>query len=320
MEAGPGNAVPEPREPRPRVAVLAPNPLLTVTVEARGNDGDDVHLHPGGQGVWVARMAAELGAETVVCGLIGGETGAVLGPLLEQEHGERRLVETAGNSGCYVIDRRSGERELISDALADPPSRHEADGLFSITCAAALESAALVVTNPYPLDALPPQFFPDLIADARANGTPVLADLSSPRLDSALEAKPDVVKINSWELSEFASSPVDTPEQLMAAARRLHESAAGTVVITRGSEPALAIVGGEAWELVPPSFERGSREGCGDAMMGALAVGWSRGLDWKEALVLGAATGAANFLRHGLGTATRDVVESLIDRVELRPA
>ncbi|HYU60286.1 MAG TPA: PfkB family carbohydrate kinase [Solirubrobacterales bacterium] len=302
------------------MAILAPNPLLAVTIEAKGSDGDDVHLHPGGQGVWVARMAAELGAETVVCGLIGGETGAVLGPLLEHERGEPRLVETAGNTGCYVIDRRSGERRLISDSLAEPPSRHEADELFSIACAAALESAALVVCNPYPDDGLPLEFFADLVADARANGTPVLADLSTPRLDSALEADPDVVKINSWELSEFASSPVDSPEQLMAAARRLHESGAGTVVITRGAEPALVLADGEAWELVPPRFERGSREGCGDSMMGALAVGWARGLDRKEALVLGAATGAASFLRHGLGTATRDVVESLIERVELRPA
>ena len=302
------------------MAILAPNPLLAVTIEVKGSDGDDVHLHPGGQGVWVARMAAELGAETVVCGLIGGETGAVLGPLLEHERGEPRLVETAGNTGCYVIDRRSGERRLISDSLAEPPSRHEADELFSIACAAALESAALVVCNPYPDDGLPLEFFADLVADARANGTPVLADLSTPRLDSALEADPDVVKINSWELSEFASSPVDSPEQLMAAARRLHESGAGTVVITRGAEPALVLADGEAWELVPPRFERGSREGCGDSMMGALAVGWARGLDRKEALVLGAATGAASFLRHGLGTATRDVVESLIERVELRPA
>ncbi len=302
------------------MAILAPNPLLAVTIEAKGSDGDDVHLHPGGQGVWVARMAAELGAETVVCGLIGGETGAVLGPLLEHERGEPRLVETAGNTGCYVIDRRSGERRLISDSLAEPPSRHEADELFSIACAAALESAALVVCNPYPDDGLPLEFFADLVADARANGTPVLADLSTPRLDSALEADPDVVKINSWELSEFASNPVDSPEQLMAAARRLHESGAGTVVITRGAEPALVLADGEAWELVPPRFERGFREGCGDSMMGALAVGWARGLDRKEALVLGAATGAASFLRHGLGTATRDVVESLIERVELRPA
>jgi len=64
-----------------RVAVFAPHPLLTITVEPRG-DADDVHLHAGGQGVWVSRMAAELGAEPVLCGFAGGETGDVLQALL----------------------------------------------------------------------------------------------------------------------------------------------------------------------------------------------------------------------------------------------
>ena len=35
-------------------------------------------------------------------------------------------------------------------------------------------------------------------------------------------------------------------------------------------------------------------------------------------MTLGAAAGAANFLRHGLGTGTRAVVEELVDQVELR--
>jgi hypothetical protein len=42
------------------------------------------------------------------------------------------------------------------------------------------------------------------------------------------------------------------------------------------------------------------------------------GRSWEEALVLGAAAGAANFLRHGLGSATADVVHELAGRVELR--
>jgi hypothetical protein len=36
-------------------------------------------------------------------------------------------------------------------------------------------------------------------------------------------------------------------------------------------------------------------------------------------LALGAAAGAANFLRHGLGTGARDVVHELESRVQLRP-
>ena len=53
-------------------------------------------------------------------------------------------------------------------------------------------------------------------------------------------------------------------------------------------------------------------------MMGALAAALATGRSWQDALVLGAAAGAANFLRHGLGTAARDVVEELAGRVELR--
>jgi 1-phosphofructokinase len=55
----------------------------------------------------------------------------------------------------------------------------------------------------------------------------------------------------------------------------------------------------------------GHREGCGDAMMGALAVAWARGMAWEQALALGAGAGAANFLRHGLGTGHEDVVSRL---------
>ena len=55
----------------PRVAIFAPHPLLTVTLEREGPERDKVHFHAGGQGVWVARMAASLGAEPVLCGFQG---------------------------------------------------------------------------------------------------------------------------------------------------------------------------------------------------------------------------------------------------------
>lgn len=304
---------------RGRIAVFSPNPLLTITVEARGEGRDDVHLHAGGQGVWAARAASELGADPVLCGLIGGETGAVLEPLLDRLPGGRRLVHTDTPSGCLVFDRRSGQRVPISQMTAEPPSRHELDDLFSLTCAAALESAALVICNPYPADGWPLDIYASLAADVGANGTPVLVDLSSPRLDSALEGHPHLVKINDWELAEFVSGPVDGPERLVAAAELLRERGAANVIVTRGGEPALVLHGDAASWLVPPRFDRGAREGCGDTMMGALAGGLALGRPWEQALVTAAAAGAVNFLRHGLGTGARSVIEEIAAEVELRP-
>jgi 1-phosphofructokinase len=295
--------------------------MLSITIESlAGEGGDDVHLHAAGQGVWVARMAAELGAETVLCGFIGGETGMVLRPLLERLPAELRLIETDVASGCYVHDRRSGERVPIAQSAAMPPSRHEIDELFSGTVAAALDSAVLALCGPFPGDALPLEIYGSLVADVKANGTPVIVDLAPPRLDAALEGGPDLVKINDWELASYIEGPVDTTERMRAAAQRLLDSGAGAAIITRAGEPALVLRGEEAWELVPPSFERGSREGCGDSMMGALAACVAAGVNFEESLRVGAAAGAANFLRHGLGSSSREVVEDLVGRVELRPA
>jgi 1-phosphofructokinase len=67
-----------------------------------------------------------------------------------------------------------------------------------------------------------------------------------------------------------------------------------------------------------PRFERGSREGCGDSMMGALAACMATGLDWDKTLRTAAAAGAANFLRHGLGSGSRGAIEDLSHKVELR--
>lgn len=304
---------------KPKVAVFGPNPMLSITIEAlTAEGGDDIHIHAAGQGVWLARMAAELGAEPVLCGFIGGEVGSVLRPLLAEMPIELRLVETAEASGAYIHDRRSGERVPVGQSAALPPSRHEVDDLFSVTIAAALDCDLLAVCGPYPDEGVPLDIYGSLVADVKANGVPVIADLSSPRLDSALEGKPDLVKINDWQLAGFIEGPVDSEERMRAAMERVQEQGAESVIITRAGDPALAMRDGKAWELKPPKFERGSREGCGDTMMGALSATIAAGRDWEDVLRLSAAAGAVNFLRSGLGTGARSVIEELAPRVELR--
>jgi 1-phosphofructokinase len=192
------------------------------------------------------------------------------------------------------------------------------DNLVSLSCAVALDSDVLVVCNSYPSEILPLESYAAVVANARANGVPVLVDLSSPRLDAALEGKPDLVKLNDWELAEFVVGPVDGA-RLRPAAEAVRDRGAAIVVVTRGGEPAFVLHGDEAFELTPPHFGHGSREGCGDSMMGAMAAAWADGCDWREALVRGAAAGAANFLRHGLGSGSRETVERLRQRVSLQP-
>ncbi|HTT28856.1 MAG TPA: PfkB family carbohydrate kinase [Solirubrobacteraceae bacterium] len=300
------------------VTVFGPDPLLSVTIEASGAV-DQVHVHPAGQGVWVARMAGELGAWPILCGFLGGETGAALLPLLEALPGERRVVRTAGFSGSYVVDRRTGKRRVLANGARPAPQRHEIDDLVATTYAAALTSEVLVLCNPFPGEGLPAEVYETLAADVRAAAVPVIVDLSTPRLDRVLAHRPDLVKLNDWELAEYVRGPVDG-HRAVDGARRLLAAGAGAVAVTRADAPILVLAGDdESFEIVPPVLPWGFREGCGDAMMGAITAGWARGLALRDSLVLGAAAGSANFLRHGLGTGSRTVVERLAERVVVRP-
>ena len=305
---------------RARVTVFAPNLAIAVTLELEGSERERVHFHPAGQGVWVARMAAQVGALPVLCGLIGGEPGEILEALLARLDAECHLVPSVSPSASYVTDRRDGERKLLSTALNDPPSRHELDELFSLTCVEALAGGWLVVTNPLPAEALPLELYGDLLRDVRGTGCRTLVDLSSPRLDSALRGEPDLVKLNDWELAEFVRGPVSAPAQLRAAAERLLELGAKAAIVTRGEQPALVVTAEQAWWLTPPLLTSGFREGCGDAMLGALAGSWAQGESFEQALRVGAAAGAANYLRHGLAGSSREVIEGLLEAVVLEPA
>jgi len=306
----------------PRVTVFGPDPLLSITIERGDSDGgssDDVHLHAAGQGVWVARMAAEMGAWPILCCSLGGETGTTLLPLLQALPGECRAARMAGSSGSYIVDRRAGARRLVAAGLRPALHRHEVDDLVSATCSAALSSAVLVVCNPYPPSGLPDEVYETLVADVRAAGVPVVVDLSTPRLDRTLASHPDLVKLNDWELAEYVRGPVGGRRALHAA-RRLQDAGARTVAMTRAGAPILVLPeDGEPYEIVPPPFPKGFREGTGDSMTGATAAALAKGRSLREALVLGAAAGSVNFLRHGLGTGRRSVVEELARRVIVRP-
>src|SRR6476660_4957759 len=167
-----------------RVVVFGPHPLLGVTIERLGADADDIHFHAAGQGVWVARMAGEMGAEPMLCAFNGGEPGRLLESLLDHLPGEQRLVETTAATGCYVVDRRSGEREFVAQAFSDPPSRHELDDLFSLTTASALNARVLMVCGALPQDSIPVETFENLVRDVHTAGeTKIVTDISSPQLD-----------------------------------------------------------------------------------------------------------------------------------------
>ncbi len=300
------------------VAVFAPSPVLSVTVE-HAPGGPEIHLHPAGQGFWVAQMAARLGADVRLCAPLGGETGEVLKSLLAKDGITLLSVEVEGANGAYVHDRRGEGREEIAQTPSPELHRHELDDLYGIALTAGIEAGAALLTGPRNQGVLPPDTYERLSRDLRRNGRFALADLSGEYLDAALRGGVDLIKVSDEELID--AGRLDGPEisDAVAAARRLHEQGAANVLISRGDREALALLGDRLLEVSGPSFTPLDPHGAGDSMFAGLGVGLGSGLPVEDALRVGAAAGALNVTRHGLGTGHPREISVLSAQVKVRP-
>lgn len=299
-----------------RVAVFAPSPELTVTVEEL--DGTpDIHIHAGGQGVWISRMIESLGAEVVLCAALGGETGQVLRQLI----GVRlRARDVAVRNGGYVHDRRDGGRDQVVRMPADALSRHELDDLYELTLVEALDAGVAVLSGPAAQDTpVPDSVYERLAKDLRGHGCRVVVDLSGDRLAAALAGGPEVVKVSHEELVSDGLAASDSLPDLAEGCRRIADCGASAVVVSRAAEETLAWLDGTLHLVEAPGLTPVDTRGGGDSMTAGLAAGLALGRSLEEALKLGAAAGAVNVTRHGLGTGSGDVVRELVDRVKLRP-
>ena len=298
------------------VLVLAPSPLLTVAIENRAGE-PDIHVHAGGQGVWQARMLSSLGVRVVLCAGLGGETGEVLGHLLPSEGVTLKAVRTESRNGGYVHDRRDGERMVIAEAPGGPLDRHEHDELYELALTEGLEHGFALLSGPHDDRIVPAALYRRLTADLVANGCTVAVDLAGDRLVAALAGKPSLVKVSHEELLADGRATSDEPADLITAMRSLRKDGAGMVVVSRAADPALALVDDDVLAVRAPELEPTEPKGAGDSMTAGIVATLASGGPALDALRTGAACGALNVVRRGLGTGNADAVAAIADRVEL---
>ncbi|MEV4518045.1 PfkB family carbohydrate kinase [Dactylosporangium sp. NPDC049525] len=299
-----------------KVMVFAPAPVLTVTIE-RAAETPDLHVHPGGQGVWQARMAATLGSDVTLCVSVGGEAGDLVGTLMAGLEVTVRTVPRSASSGWYVHDRREGARAEVAQWPGAPLQRHDLDELYTIALAEGLRSDVTILSGPADPSVVDPDVYRRLATDLTGNGIRVVADLSGDHLVAVLRGGASFVKVSHEELLQDGRADADTEDAFVAAGRTLLDDGAGAALVSRAGDPALAFFDGTVQRVHVPSLQIKDHRGAGDSMSAGVAAVLARGGDLSEAIRTGAAAGALNVTRHGLGTGRADAVHELLARVRL---
>jgi 1-phosphofructokinase family hexose kinase len=309
------------------IVCLAANPSIDRLFEVERLVAGGIHRPlgfvqvAGGKGLNAARAAHRLGGDVRVAAILRGHAGRWLEEALQAEGIGGAFVWTHGEnrSSLSVADRSAGD---LTEFYEHGPVAPEAAWVELVEAASGLFRPGdwLTISGSMPRG-LRDGGYRDLLAEARAAEMRVALDAEGEPLRLALDARPEIVKVNAAEASGLFGRSADGRDDAIAACAELRELAGGgghAGIVTRGAE-GVTVVAPDGTSYEGALYERGRYPvGSGDAFLGGLVVGLERGDRWPDALRLALGAAAANAELPGAGTLDAARAAALAARAEIR--
>jgi 1-phosphofructokinase family hexose kinase len=274
----------------------------------------------GGKGFNVSRVLKSLGTASTALGFAGGKSGELLRDGLQSLGIETDFVWIDGETRTNVSIVSPAQKRYVKANEPGPTiSAGEQAALLQKIRGLAKKGDWWVLAGSLP-PGVPDSIYAEITTHVQANGARVLLDTSGDALQYGCQAGPYLVKPNAFEAHKLTGLPVDTLPQIVAAAGAIQAMGASCVVISLGKDGAMLYKDGQAWIGHSPRIEERNPIGAGDSMVGGLVWGLHEGLDVAEALRWGIACGAATASLSGTAVGDRDLVESLVSKVQVEPA
>jgi tagatose 6-phosphate kinase len=250
-----------------------------------------VRRQPGGKGVNVARVLAQLGAPVTLCGPAGGGTGRWLRAALTGSGITDRLTTIDGDTRQTVTVVDDADATVFNEP--GPTLTSDDWARFTETFDELITTCELAVMSGSVPPGAPGDAYAFLVRRAQHHGITTIVDAAGSQMRAAADAGPSVLAPNRAEID----LPDAGPAELLTAASQLSHRTGGTVVISAGRDGLVAADGRHGWTARPPRQITGNPTGAGDALTAGLALGLSRGLPFPavltDALALAAAAVAA---------------------------
>ncbi|BBF91408.1 1-phosphofructokinase family hexose kinase [Blastochloris tepida] len=275
--------------------------------------------YPGGGGINVARVVAELGGATCAVYAAGGATGPILDALIEKRGIAIHRVDIAEDTRIShsVFERSTGlEYRFVPEGPELQPKEWQSclDALDDVACDYLVASGSLP-------RGVPEDFYVRVSAIAGRTGARLVVDSSGPALRAAVAAGGlHLVKPSLGEFEALVGRKLPDAEAQHAAAMELVGSGkVALLAVTLGHLGAFLAEPGGVLRLPAMPIQAKSAVGAGDSFVAGMTLGLARGLPPREAFKLGMAAGTAAVLTPGTELCSRADVERLFAELQATP-
>ena len=246
----------------------------------------------GGKATDVSWILGRLGIPSRALGFAAGPNGQRMETMLRERGAETDFVWVEGETRLNTILVVSGEgQSTITTSTLKVSSEHLSQ--FKEGYQKALNDATCVVMGGSLPLGVPPEFYPEAIAQARERGVPVIFDSSGASLIAGVKSRPDLIKPNLAELHDLLGITPESPQEALQAAAGLQNEFGCNVIVTLGSEGAVAVFEQGSYFVHPVSVPVVSSAGAGDGVLAGMALAYSRGESLENGLRYGFALATA---------------------------
>lgn len=270
----------------------------------------------GGKGINVSKIIHLFGEKTFATGFLGGYTGEFIEERLSAMgilHEFQKIAAQTRTNMNFL-----GEDGQVTEILEPGPDLFEEErkGLEALF-ERLLHMADLVVLSGSLPETAGIDFYKKLIYMSRKQGVKVILDTSGAALACGLEAEPNVIKPNIYELEQLLGGTLGSKKEIIQGARTLLKGDLEIIAVSMGKEGLLVIDEKEAYWGKPPEIKAVNTVGCGDCVVASLAMDMCR--DTSKILMCrnAVAISAANACTLENGVVEKQVVRQMQEQVEI---
>lgn len=278
----------------------------------------------GGKGINVARVAAEMGADTLATGFLAGGTGAFVRHVLGAQGVKHDFLDVPGETRVdFCIEEESG----LPPTMFNEPGPEISEDAFAYLrayCKGLTANASWACFGGSLPPGVPNDALKLLIEDCRSETCSIVLDADGDPLKFGMQAGPTFVKPNTKEASRLLGREIHTDDECIQAARELEARLQTTrlgrapiVVVSRGEAGAIMASEGQVYVGHSPQVKVNSTIGSGDSLIGAMLWALEEGKPIEDSFRYGLSAGAATATTDGSEIARRPVILDLLPRVSV---
>jgi len=300
------------------------NPALDRTIEVDGLVVDDANriLHEeryaGGKGIDCSRVIEELGEESIALGFIGGYDGLELEGRLINEGVLCDFTRIGGETRVNIILTDRKQKTQIMLNAAGPRITPAEIGLFFQKIHSLGRDAEFVIVSGSVPPGVSHNIYAQIITTLKGKGVRVALDADGELLRHGCGAKPFLIKPNIHEFQRLTGLKSTAIDDLKKQARHIAEGGIEIVLISMGPEGIAGVTKDESLWAVPPQVEAVSQVGAGDSALAGFIYGLTKGMGFRESLILAAAAGTAAVMTPGTELCKKKDVERIQKEVTIK--